>query len=112
MPRLDNVVCRAGLASSRAQARQLITHGHIEVNGQTSRAPARLVRVGDVIAPRQRESTKKIMAEVLEAVKGRPIPSWLEAIEEPLSARVLSLPNREEVELPIHEQLVVELCSK
>jgi len=110
--RLDNVVCRAGLATSRAQARQLITHGHIEVNGQTVRAPSRLVDAGDVIAPRQRENTKKIMADVAEAVKNRAIPSWLEVFEEPLSARVLALPNREEVELPIREQLVVELCSK
>jgi small subunit ribosomal protein S4 len=110
--RLDNVVCRAGLATSRAQARQLITHGHFEVNGHTVRAPSQLVAAGDVIAPRQRESTKKIMAEVAEAVKSRDIPSWLEVVEEPLSARVLTLPNRDEVELPIREHLVVELCSK
>ena len=110
--RLDNVVCRAGLAASRSQARQLITHGHIEVNGRGVTAPSQLVRAGDIIAPRQKESTAKIIAKASDAVKGRPIPSWVEVTEEPLSARVLSLPNREEVDIPIREQLVVELCSK
>jgi len=110
--RLDNVVCRACLAASRSQARQLITHGHIEVNGRSVTAPSQLVRAGDIIAPRQKESTAKIIAQASDAVKGRPIPSWLEVTEEPVSARVLSLPNREEVEIPIREQLVVELCSK
>lgn len=110
--RLDNVVCRAGLAASRAQARQLVTHGHIEINGRTVRSPSRLVRMGDVVAPRQREATKRIMAQERDRIKGRPIPSWLEVAEEPLSARVINLPNRDEVEIPIREQLVVELCSK
>ncbi len=110
--RLDNVVCRACLAASRSQARQLVTHGHIEVNGRKVSAPSQLVKAGDVIAPRQKAGTKKIMEQVRDAVKGRPIPSWLEVSEEPLSARVLALPNREEVEIPIREQLVVELCSK
>ena len=110
--RLDNVVTRAGMATSRSQARQLITHGHIELDGRTVHSPSQWVSPGDVIAPRQKEGTKKIMALVADAVKGRPIPSWLEVTEEPLSIRVMSLPNREEVEIPIREQLVVELCSK
>ena len=82
------------------------------VNGRKVSAPSQLVKAGDVIAPRQKAGTKKIMEQVRDAVKGRPIPSWLEVSEEPLSARVLALPNREEVEIPIREQLVVELCSK
>jgi len=110
--RLDSVVTRAGLATSRSQARQLITHGHIELNGKTVHAPSQWVKPGDVIAPRQNASTGKIMALVVDAVKNRPIPSWLEVSEEPLAAKVLNLPNREEIELPIREQLVVELCSK
>lgn len=110
--RLDNVVTRAGMATSRAQARQLITHGHIELNGRTVHVPSQWVKAGDVIAPRQRAGTAKILGQVADMVKGRPIPSWLELSEEPLAARVLSLPNREEVEVPIREQLVVELCSK
>ena len=110
--RLDNVVCRVGLACSRSQARQLITHGHIEVNGQTVRRPSRPVKAGDVIAPRQREGTAKMIALVREAAKGKQPPSWLELTEEPPQGRVLNLPTREEIEIPIREQLVVELCSK
>ena len=110
--RLDSVVARAGMATSRNQARQLITHGHLEVNGRRVSTPSQLVKVGDVVAPRQKECTAKIMALVREAVKGRPVPTWLEVTEEPLQGRMLSLPGREEVQLPIREQLVVELCSK
>jgi len=110
--RVDNVVARAGMAASRNQARQLITHGHLEINGRRVTTPSQLVNVGDVIAPRQKECTAKIMTQVREAVKGRPVPTWLEVNDEPLQGRMLSLPNREEVEIPIREQLIVELCSK
>ena len=111
--RLDNVVCRLSMAASRAQARQLITHGHVQVNGRTVTIPSQPVRPGDVIAPRQRDSTTKVVNQIRDASsKSRPIPSWLELTEEPLQGRVLALPSRDEVAIPIQEQLIVELCSK
>lgn len=110
--RLDNVVCRLGLAGSRAQARQMITHGHVEVNGRTATIPSQQVKAGDVIAPRQRESSSKLIASAREEIKGRPLPSWLEVTEEPLQGRVLNDPSREEVPIPIREELIVEFCSR
>ena len=110
--RLDNVVCHLGLAASRSQARQLITHGHLEVNGRRVTIPSLPVRAGDVIAPRQKESTTKLIASVRESIKGRAVPSWLEVNEEPVQGRVLNLPVREDVSVEIREQLIVELYSK
>jgi small subunit ribosomal protein S4 len=110
--RLDNVVARLGLADSHASARQLITHGHIQVNGGTVSTPSVLVKPGDVIAPRQRPSSSKLVARIRDGCKGRPVPSWLEVTEEPLQGRVINLPNREEVPLPVREDLIVEFCSR
>lgn len=110
--RLDNVLHQLGLAASRAQARQLITHGHIEVNGASITSPSHPVRPGDVIAPRRNEATAKLIAHSREAAKGRAVPSWLEVTEEPLQGRVINLPNRQEVGIEVREQLIVELCSK
>ena len=110
--RLDNVVCRLGMAASRHQARQLITHGHLEVNGRRVTIPSHPVRPGDVIATQRNEGTTALIAKVREGTKGRPLPSWLEVTEEPLQGRVVNLPNREEVSVPVREQLIVELCSK
>jgi len=110
--RLDNVLSRLGLADSHAQARQLITHGHIEVNGKTVSTPSVLVKPGDVIAPRQRPSSSKLAAKIREGLQGRPVPSWLEVTPEPLQGRVLNLPNREEVPVPVREDLIVEFCSR
>jgi len=110
--RLDNVVCLLGLATSRAMARQFITHGHIEVNGRRITIPSHLVKPGDVIAPRQNERTAKLVAQAREVAKSRPIPAWLEVNPEPLQGRVLRMPAREDVSIDVREQLVVELCSK
>lgn len=110
--RLDNVMCRLGLADSHAQARQLITHGHIQVNGSTVSTPSVLVKPGDVIAPRQRPSSSKLVAKIREGLQSRPVPSWLEVTPEPLQGRVLNLPNREEVPVPVREDLIVEFCSR
>jgi small subunit ribosomal protein S4 len=110
--RLDTGVCRLGLADSRAQARQLVTHGHIQVNGRTVTIPSQAVTPGNIIAPRQRESSAKLIAAVREGSKGRPVPSWLEVTEEPLQGRMLNLPNRDEVPVPIREELIVEFCSR
>ncbi|MBM4030203.1 MAG: 30S ribosomal protein S4 [Planctomycetes bacterium] len=110
--RLDNVVHRLGMAASRQQARQLITHGHIEVNGRAISMPSRPVKPGDVIAPKRDEGTGKLLASVRELMKNRPMPSWLDLTPEPLQGRVVNLPNRDEVSAPVREQLIVELCSK
>jgi small subunit ribosomal protein S4 len=110
--RLDNVLCHLGLASSRAQARQMVVHGHIEVNGRKVSVPSAPVSPGDVIAPRRREGTTKLVGLAREATKGRPVPAWLEVTEEPLQGRVLALPTREDISLPIREQLIVEFASK
>jgi len=110
--RLDNVVCLLGVAASRAMARQLIAHGHIEVNGRRVTVPSQLVEPGDVIAPRQNERTAKVVAQAREMTKGRPVPAWLEVNPEPLQGRVVRMPAREDVSIEVREQLVVELCSK
>ncbi len=110
--RLDNVVYHLGMAASRSQARQIITHGHIEVNGRRLTIPSHPVRPGDVVAPRPGEGTAKLAAAVHEAVKGRPTPKWLDRTEQPLQGRVLNLPSRDDVSIPVREQLIVELCSK
>lgn len=110
--RLDNVVHLLGLATSRSQARQLITHGHIEVNGRRIAAPSHPVRPGDVIAPRRDEGTSNLMAKVRESTKGIKVPKWLEVNEQPLQGRVVSLPSRDDVSVQVREQLIVELCSK
>ena len=110
--RLDNVLYHLGLAASRPQARQMIVHGHIEVNGRKISMPSAPVKPGDVIIPRHREGTAKLVGLARESTKGRPIPAWLEITEEPLQGRVLALPTREDVSLPIREQLIVEFASK
>jgi len=110
--RFDNVVHHLGMAASRSQARQLITHGHLEVNGRRITVPSHPVRPGDVIAPRRNETTAKLVAKARESTKGQRVPSWLEVTPEPLQGRVMNLPNRDEVSVPVKEQLIVELCSK
>jgi small subunit ribosomal protein S4 len=110
--RLDNALHLLGMAASRSQARQMITHGHVEVNGRPITAPAHPVGPGDVIAPRRNEATSKLFAKVRESIKGRPVPVWLEVTEEPLQGRILNVPSRDDVSAPVREQLIVELCSK
>lgn len=110
--RLDNVVYHLGLAASRRQARQLIAHGHMELNGRRVTIASHSVRPGDVIAPQQDEATSKLLAKVRESIKGRTVPSWLEVTDQPLQGRVLNLPSRDEVSIDVREHLIVELCSK
>ena len=111
--RLDNVVYRMGLAESRAQARQLAQHGHLDVNGVRTDTPAKLVKAGDVIsvhASSRRTSYFKTMAKELEE---RPAaPKWLSVDPAGLSGRVLHLPSREEIDLSLNEQLIVEYYSR
>jgi small subunit ribosomal protein S4 len=110
--RLDNVVARLGFAPSRRQARQLVSHGHITVNGKKVNIPSYLVSLGDVIAPASKEKAQKLVRDNLELTRNLGLPSWLERTTEPLQGRVSALPNRDEVPIPVQEQLIVEFCSK
>ncbi len=105
--RLDNVVYRLGLASSRAQARQLVRHGHFSVNGRKTNIPSYLVRPGDEIAVRERSKEMAYFRDVVQRLGERPLPEWLSLDEETLSGRVLAFPSRDDVEIPLSEQLIV-----
>ena len=110
--RLDNVAFRLGFAISRRQARQVVRHGHVSVNGRKVNIPSYQVNVGDVIAIR--ESAKKliIVEQGAQNAAQSPVPAWLEANFDTLSGRIVHLPKRADVNLPINEQLIVELYSK
>jgi len=110
--RLDNVAFRLGFAISRRQARQVVRHGHVEVNGRKVNIPSYQVNAGDEI--KVRDSAKKliIIEQGVQYAAQNPVPAWLEANFENLSGRVLHLPKRQDVNLPINEQLIVELYSK
>ena len=110
--RLDNVVYRLGLGVSRPQARQIVTHGNIEVNGVKTDIASYLVKPGDVIAVRENRRDNSIIKANVEAGATRPIPEWLELDSKNLSAKVLRTVNREEIDLPVEEHLIVELYSK
>jgi small subunit ribosomal protein S4 len=110
--RLDNVVLACGFALSRNHARQLVNHGHFTVNGRWVDVGGYLIRPGDEIAPRQKEKTRKMVADALEVNKSQPVPGWLEVNRDTLTARVSANPRREDVPHPIQEQLIIELCSK
>ncbi len=110
--RLDNVVFKLGWAASRADARQLITHGHINVNGRRVSVPSYLVVVNDEIVCRKREKSSKRVRARLDESKARQLPSWISANPESLSGKVVSMPTREDVSIPVQEQLIVELLSK
>jgi small subunit ribosomal protein S4 len=110
--RLDNVIYRLGLATSRPQARQLVRHGHFTVNGKKVDIPSYSVKAGDVIAVKGASAQTAVLAHAMEEVKGRGIPEWLQFDASNLSGRVMSLPTREQINLPVQEQLIVELYSK
>jgi small subunit ribosomal protein S4 len=110
--RLDNVIYRVGFATSRAQARQLVRHGHFLVNGKKVDIPSYAVRQGDTVAVRQGSVENASIKHAMEEVKGRGIPEWLTLEVSGQSARISSLPTREQINLPVQEQLIVELYSK
>ncbi len=110
--RLDNVAYRLGFAISRRQARQVVRHGHIQVNGRKVNIPSYQVNAGDEIALRDAAKKFTIVEQATQFAAANPIPTWLEVNFENLSGRVLSLPKRKDVNLPINEQLIVELYSK
>ena len=110
--RLDNVVYRLGFGSSRAQARQLVNHGHFEVNGKKVDIPSYLVKAGDVVAVREIRKDNKTIKENVEVNSARPVPAWLEKDNEKLSGKVVRLASREDIDIPVEEHLIVELYSK
>lgn len=110
--RLDNMIYRLGFAHSRREARQLVAHGHFLVNGQKVNIPSYLVRAGDAIELRENSRSNPRIIDALEAVARRGIPSWLELDRENFRGRILALPHREELTMPIKEQLIVEFYSK
>ncbi len=110
--RLDNVAYRLGFATSRPQARQLVRHGHFAVNGRKVDLPSYLVKAGDVVTVRANSQKNVTIQHALEEVKGRGIPEWLQLTGEDFAGRVVSLPTREQINLPVQEQLIVELYSK
>jgi len=110
--RLDNMVFRMGFASSRTEARQLVLHNHFTVNGQKVNVPSYLVKVGDVIQVRERSRNVLRIQEAMETVARRGVPSWLELEKNDFKATVKALPAREDLTMPVQEQLVVELYSK
>ena len=110
--RLDNIVYRLGFATSRQQARQLVRHGHFTVNGKRADIPSYSVRAGDLVAVRARSAKNPAIVYATEEVKGRGVPEWLELDGEQLTGRLAVVPTREQINLPVQEQLIVELYSK
>jgi small subunit ribosomal protein S4 len=110
--RFDNVVYRIGFATSRAQARQLVRHGHFTVNGRKVDIPSYSLKAGDVVAVRGGSAENPAIQHALEEVKGRGVPDWISFDPGTTSARIVSLPTREQINLPVQEQLIVELYSK
>jgi small subunit ribosomal protein S4 len=110
--RLDNVVFRLGFAVARRQARQLVRHGHVTVNGRKLDIPSYQVHAGDEIAIRERSSKLVVIEGAKEFASHQTTPNWLEVDRDASKGKVLSLPRREDINLPINEQLIVELYSK
>ena len=110
--RLDNVVYRVGFASSRAEARQLVGHGHFEVNGKRVDIASYLLKAGDEIAICEKAKSSDKIKAVVEANGARPVPEWISVDREKLTAKVIALPTREQIEAPVEEQLIVEFYSR
>lgn len=110
--RLDNVVYLLGWANSRAEARQLVTHGHYKVNGKKVNIPSYLLKAGDEIAIKDKSKESDKIKATVEANASRPVPQWLELNADALTGKVLALPTREQIMVPVEEHLIVELYSK
>ena len=110
--RLDNVVFRLGLARTRKEARQIVDHKHVLVNGKCVNIPSYLVKAGDTIEIREKSKSSQRYKDILEVTEGRMVPEWLEANHEALSGVVKQLPERENIDVPVDEMLIVELYSK
>jgi small subunit ribosomal protein S4 len=110
--RLDNAVYRMGLATSRAQARQLVRHGHFLVNGRRQTIPSMLVKAGARISVAEKSRKVARIANALDALEGRSVPRWLETEKGKFEGTVKALPARDDITIPIQEQLIVELYSR
>ena len=110
--RLDNVVHRLGFSGSRAQARQLVRHGHVRVNGKKVNVPSYVVGTGAVVSVKEKSKANPLIAGAVETAKGRGIPAWLELNAAEFQGKVVTLPKREDVALQVNEKLIVELYSK
>ena len=110
--RLDNVVYRMGFGTTRAEARQLVTHGHFDVNGKRLNIPSYIVKVGDTISVNDRGRKSVRFKETLEVTGAKVVPKWLEVDQENLKGKVVALPSREDIDLNVQEHLIVELYSK
>ena len=110
--RLDNVVYLMGFADSRAQARQLVYHGHIRVNGRRVNIPSFLIKQGDVVEPREKSRELDMVRSAIERLNQKQIPAWIHVDPENMRGVVQALPKRHDLTMPFHEQLIVELYSK
>jgi small subunit ribosomal protein S4 len=110
--RLDSVVYSLGFASSRAQARQLVRHGHIEVDGKKTTIPSYQVREAQQISVREKSRKNDFIRASVETARGRGIPNWLELDADNFAGRMASVPSREDIKIAIEEQLIVELYSR
>jgi small subunit ribosomal protein S4 len=110
--RLDNVVYRLGFAASRPQARQLVRHGHFDVNGRKVNIPSYLVRAGDVVGVRTASRDKVVFKEMALDLEHRAVPDWLSRDDITMSGRVMGQPEREDIDVTINEQLIVEYYSR
>ncbi|HEU4684493.1 MAG TPA: 30S ribosomal protein S4 [Nitrospira sp.] len=110
--RLDNVAYRLGFAASRREARQLVSHGHVTVNGRKTNVPGALVKAADVVGIRERSRNLVAIQTALESVEGRGIPEWLELDKAGFKGTVRALPTKDQITLPVNEQMVVELYSR
>ena len=110
--RLDNIVYRLGWATSRPEARQLVRHGHFEVNGQKANIPSILLKAGDTITIKDKSRSSEKIKAVLETTDSKVVPMWLSLDKNALSASIVRMPTREEIDLEVEEHLIVELYSK
>lgn len=110
--RLDNVIFRLGFARTRAEARQIVTHKHVAINGKLVNIPSYTVKAGDKIEIREKAKGAQRYKDILEVTAGRAVPAWLEADQEALSGTVKEVPTRDQIDVPVNEMLIVELYSK
>ena len=110
--RLDNVIYRLGLANTRREARQIVNHGHILVNGKKVDIPSYLCKAGDVISIKEKSAQTDAFKNIIEANGSRPVPAWLDLNREALTGKVVNLPSRDQIEVPVAEHLIVEFYSK
>ncbi len=110
--RLDNVVYRMGRAESRKEARQLVTHGHFRINGKKVNIPSMMVRVGDVITLREASRASEKFKTLIEGLESRIVPKWIEMDKAEVTAKIVALPTKEDIDFDFEEHLIVELYSK